>query len=115
MKHNIKTGQTVYRNFGAKDVKSYLVTKVGNKYFYLDNDFHNRYPISLEDLMYRNKDYSQWNFRVYLDKQEILDEKEHKALFTDIKDSGFDYYQPDRYTLEQLRAIKAIISQSNDK
>lgn len=107
----IYVGQTVYRKKTdyrggwSGEVSECQVERIGKKYFYLKND--NGSPISLNTLRYESN-YSSLSFRVYLSKQEILDEVETSNLISSIRKT-FDYYGSVDLPLSALREIQSII------
>jgi hypothetical protein len=107
----IEVGQILYREVSYRnqptEIKELVVTKVGNKYLYVEG--YEDYPISKETLMYVNKDYSQNNYQVYVSKQVILDKREEYDLTKAIKDIFPQYGYKVDLSLGQLRAIKDII------
>lgn len=101
----LKIGQILYRRNGDS-VKEYEIEKIGRKYFYTKRS---DYPISKETLKYESKEYSQYNFQLFLDKQTILDKTERDKLFNNIGLLFRNYTVPDCLTLPILRTISNII------
>lgn len=54
------------------NIEDVTVTKIGKKYFYLDIFGSEHYPINKHTLEYNDKNYYDCNFKVYINKQEIL-------------------------------------------
>jgi hypothetical protein len=109
---DIQVGQIVFREFHHRgqpvEIKPYTVTKVGKKYFYLNND--DRYPIGKDDLMHRDKMYTQSNFQVYRTEQEITERQEKAELIQKIKSFCDDCKGEIKHcTLEQIKQISAAI------
>ena len=77
-------GQVLFREKINRNAPSEIVEvtvgKVGEKYFYLTG-WEERYPIDKETLKYTDKNYSQSNFQLYRDRQEILDRREKSKLY----------------------------------
>lgn len=80
------------------------VSKVGRKYFELIECPREKYD--LETL--RQVTETNYENKVYLKLQDILDEKEHQKLSDKIKRS-FNGYGKLQYSLEQLRKIAEIV------
>lgn len=102
MEDKIKIGSVLYDS-GLLERK---VTKVGNKYFYVDGD--ERYNYSLETLEYRDKNYSQFTRKLFKDKQVLLDNKEFDKLSLEIR-RVFSGYGKLSISLDKLRKIKEIL------
>jgi len=113
-----EVGQTIYSlNIGnaarwtEQKLTPVVVTKVGRKYFYISD------PDKTDDVQLFEKvhlsnwvqatDYSEC-FRLYETVQAYSDEKERKEIIKIIRKS-FDLYKKQKFTLEQLRAIREII------
>lgn len=108
-------GQVLYREKSNRNAPSEIVEvtvgKVGKKYFYLTG-LGERYPIDKETLKYTDKKYSQSNFQLYRDKQEILDRRE-KSKLLDVLQKHFNWSgNGSRNTLEQLRQVANILGLS---
>ena len=71
----IFVGQTLYRE-KRDNIEEVTVTKIGKKYFYLDIFGSGHYPINKHTLEYNDKNYYDCNFKVYINKQEILYKRE---------------------------------------
>ena len=80
------------------------VSKVGRKYFELTECPREKYD--LETL--RQVTETNYENKVYLKLQDILDEKEHQKLSDEIK-RAFNGYGKLQYSLEQLRKIAEIV------
>lgn len=80
------------------------VSKVGRKYFELDECPREKYD--LETL--RQVTETNYQNKVYIKLQDILDEKEHQKLSDEIK-RAFNGYGKLQYSLEQLRKIAEIV------
>lgn len=110
----LEVGQTVYlKPFGNnvrynKEIKEDVITKVKRKYFQVGEGYR---PLKfiIEDMKQETGGYlAEW--KIYFSKQEILDEEEFEKLSREIKNK-FDGYGKVDLTLDQLRRIKAIISE----
>ena len=108
-------GQVLYREKSTRNEPSEIVEvtvgKVGKKYFYLTG-WEEKYPVDKETLEYTDKNYSQHNFQLYRDKQEILDRKEKERL-TDVLYKHF-HWSGNKYknTLEQLKKAVEVLGLS---
>ena len=108
-------GQVLYREKSTRNKPSEIVEvtvgKVGKKYFYLTG-WEERYPVDKETLEYTDKNYSQSNFQLYRDKQEILDRKEKERL-TDVLYKHFHWSgNKHKNTLEQLKKAVEVLGLS---
>ena len=108
--HNIQLGQILW----DYKLKEYRVQKIAKNYFYTDVIYRNSpYNFSLDKLRFKHPSYGDLSFSLYLDKQALIDEKETKRL-RDKLVSFFSWNGKQKeLTLEQLKAIYAIISQPN--
>lgn len=80
------------------------VSKVGRKYFELTECPREKYD--LETL--RQVTETNYENKVYLQLQDILDEKEHLRLSDEIR-RAFNGYGKLQYSLEQLRKIAEVV------
>lgn len=128
IKDIVTVGQTVYvlpvNNLARYDnqqgtpieerIKEDVVTKVGNKYFYLENTGAGemKFGIGHHNTLMDISDYSA-NYHVYLDKQEILDKKEYEGLKNKMK-KCFDVFSTVNLNLDQLRRINNIIKEGGN-
>ena len=108
-------GQVLYREKSTRNEPSEIdevtVGKVGKKYFYLTG-WEEKYPVDKETLEYTDKNYSQRNFQLYRDKQEILDRKEKERL-TDVLYKHFLWSgNKHKNTLEQLKKAVEVLGLS---
>lgn len=90
------------------------VTSVARKYFTLKSEslYLGRSRFCIDDGLEDGKGYSS-GYRVYLNKQEILDEEESKNLHLEIREKYFGLGRGP-IALEKLRAIKDILSKTDD-
>ena len=105
MKNKIEVGQTIYLNEKAGPQPAKVI-KVGNKYFQIDAPGYHRTQFFIETLL-SNTNYGCPE-RVYLDKEEILDEKEAVKLKSELLNT-YNYFN--RLNLDQLKRIKSIIEE----
>ena len=108
-------GQVLFREKINRNAPSEIVEvtvgKVGKKYFYLTG-WEERYPIDKETLKYTDKNYSQSNFQLYRDKQDILDRREKSKLY-DLLQKHFNWSgNGSKNTLEQLRKAVEVLGLS---
>ena len=108
-------GQVLFREKFNRNAPSEIVEvtvcKVGKKYFYLTG-LEERYPIDKETLKYTDKNYSQSNFQLYRDKQEIFDRREKSKLY-DLLQKHFNWSgNGSNNTLEQLRKAVEVLGLS---
>jgi hypothetical protein len=108
-------GQVLYREKSRRNEPSEIVEvtvgKVGKKYFYLTG-WEERYPINKETLKHEDKNYSQSNFQLHRDKQEILDRKEKSSLLDKLQKHFNWSGNGSRNTLEQLRQAVEVLGLS---
>lgn len=100
----------VYDRNSEPRIRESTITKIGRKYFYLDNDEKNN-PVFIGDNTYHCKDYCQFDFTVYESEKEITDMWESKILGEKISKffSWSGNYK--KITLDQLKEIEKIIEQ----
>ena len=113
--HAVFVGQVLFREKFNRNSHSEIVEvtvgKVGKKYFYITG-FGERYPIDKETLKYTDKNYTQRNFQLYRDKQEILDRREKSKLY-DLLQKHFNWSgNGSKNTLEQLRKAVEVLGLS---
>ena len=87
------------------------VTKVGRKYITVKFRTYKEEQFSIED-DYRQKYTSGGaDYKLYLFKEEVIEEREADAIYYQIK-REFDYYRNNsKFTLNQLIRIKSIIEE----
>ena len=109
----IFVGQVLYRNrlsrYAANEIQEVVVSKVGKKYFYLTGWEEKRYPINKVSLQYNNKIYSQSDFQLYRDKQEIFDRTEKSDLLNKLQKHFNSFANGSRNTLDQLRKAVDVL------
>jgi hypothetical protein len=103
----MQVGQTVWVTGGFRDkgITADVISKIGNKYFYLtgsDNKF------DLKTL--RSVTNGNYPYQVYL-SLEIYQLEQETIILTDKIKKAFSGWGKLPYTLEQLRAIDKIISE----
>jgi hypothetical protein len=86
------------------------ISKVGNKYFYFDDCRFRNTRFFVDNLQEDGRGYSS-NFKVYLQKQDILDEDELRSL----REKAYNFFGRtggDRnLTLDQMRRIDEILKE----
>lgn len=98
----------VYERNSKPSIKEAVITKIGKKYFYLNNDEKN-HPVLIIDNTYHCKNYSQYNFTVYESEKEITDIWDLKFIAEKISKffSWSGNYK--HLTIDQLKEIERII------
>lgn len=102
-------GMKLYRE-KAGTIEEYTISKIGNKYFEIAEN--SRYRYDKNTLWYVNTNSSQFNHKLYLTKQEILDKNELNDLHDKLK-RHFSIYSQKTNTLEQLRQVVKILGIDN--
>lgn len=87
----------------VNSIEECKVTKVGRKYFYVDNSSD---KFNIDNL--RHDSECHYDRQAYFDKQEILDMVELSALYQEIQGFFSSYGKP-KLTLEQSKRVKDII------
>ena len=107
----ISEGQKLYRlhtgKYDHSRIEELTVSSIGKKYIYLI-ELGNNFPVNKFDLTYEHKNYSQNNFRLYADKQDVLDVVERDSLTT-VLIRHFTFHGIKQDSLEQLRNIASIL------
>lgn len=112
--HNLQVGQVVYRvsvRWGeSMSIEECLIKSIGRKYFEIDNGQYGECRIRLDTLCYTNEHHPMSNYKVYLDKQEILDLIEFNRLYLKIQ-AKFTGFVGTKYglSLSKLREIVKIL------
>lgn len=108
-------GQVLYREKSNRNAPPEIVEvtigKIGKKYFYLTG-LEERYPVDKGTLKYTDKNYSQSNFQLYRDKQEILDRREKSKLLNILQKYFHWSGNASRNTLQELRQVSEILGLS---
>ena len=84
---------------------------VGVKYYTVKKDY-GRKKVSIIDLKYVDKNYSQSSSQFYITQQDPLDNREMLITYSEIR-RYFSRNYTSKLSLEQLRQIKHIISSCN--
>lgn len=110
----IKIGTILYSEYTKRDktkeISKHTVTKIGKKYFYIDDEHSPRHcNYSIENLKYKSKHSSQYNNQLYFNEQEILDKNEKSEIISFLR-NFFSYNYNVKLSLESLCKIKQIIT-----
>lgn len=104
----IKINQKVWVTPGHYDNKTEpyeaVVTKVGNKYFELNNNAREKF----DNKTLKQSNGINYNTQVYISLQQIQDKKEHKQLSNFIR-TKFGSYGNIPFSLDKLRQIAEIL------
>lgn len=92
-----------FRN--SKEPYEATVSKVGRKYFELEDGFREKYDLENG----RQVLDSSYVKKVYLTFQEITDKHERDKLYSTLRAKFSDYGTP-KYSLEQLRKVAEILN-----
>lgn len=105
-------GQKLYREVffrtGPSEIKEYEVESIARKYFYL-KELGRHYPVDKKTLWYEDKNYSQSNFHLYVDKQSILDRREKERLKANLQRHFSWDGNSNKNTLEELREAAKVL------
>ena len=106
----LKIGQKLYKKTKT-DLKELTIKSIGKKYFYVVESPYLRDKIRIEDLCFEDYNFCQNNYKLYVSKEEIDDEIEASAIYSEIRKNYFDTYSTPReiLTLDKLRQILKII------
>ena len=111
MSNKPKQGDTLYLDVTAfsrdPKIKPVTVSKVGRRYFYINDDVE---PYDIHDLKYTNSVNSDYNLQLYRTEQEIHDM--HQRIYL----RGMVYHEvmQNRHllTLDQLQRINNILNEN---
>ena len=84
-------------------VQTAKISKVGNKFFYLEGNYVKDYKFDLKTLSNVRENGGNYVFQCYLSQQELNDKEEHQRLVKNITP------HISRLSLEELRTIHALI------
>jgi len=110
----LKVGQKVWMRYNGFDsrrsieIKEGLVTKVGRRYFEVNNNDYTGGRFEIDTMIESGE--TNYRDKAYLSKDEIENEIEFGKLSSEIT-AVFKTYSKLPLSIEQLRAIKEIISQ----
>ena len=104
IKQKLEVGQKLYSEIKGGQIKTHIVSKVGKKYFEVEND-RSRYH--LENFLAD----SEWTrTQLYIDNKELENKIELKILMDSIR-LRFSGYGTKDLSLDQARKIKAILEE----
>ena len=86
------------------------VTKVGRKYITVKFRTYKEEQFSIEDDYRQKYNCGGADYKLYLSKDEVVEEKEAEEIYSQIRHK-FSAYKNSEYTLEQLKRIKSIIGE----
>ncbi len=101
----LKVGDKLY----DYSLKEYTVSSIGRKYAGFKES--RRVSMRLDNFMATSNSW-QNSFRLYADKQDIIDEIEHHNLIQKIR-KYFSMWEGKNPTLDQLRRVDEIISENS--
>ena len=110
-KAKIQVGQKLwlvpahYYSKDSREPQEEIVSKVGRKYFELQEQPKRKY--SIETL--QEEIDSSYKGQCYLSLQEILEKREREALINKVKQIFGSYGNPKEITLEQMRKIAEVL------
>lgn len=113
----LEVGDVLYYEYSGRGVKDLgeirekVITKIGNKYFYCNNDL--KTPYAIDSLRYHS-DVSVYGIQLYHSKKEIEDNIELAEISKKIS-RYFDRFSGAKLNVDQLRQIKAIIEPTETK
>lgn len=92
-----------------------IVTKIGRKYITVKWDKWSEVQFDKES-DYRNKTEGSCDYKLYLSKEEIIEEHEADKLYKNIRDKYFDRYGGNngKFTLDQLKRFMEIIKENEE-
>lgn len=92
-------------------VKEVEVTSVGRKYITVGKEKYSQIKFEIENDYREHYTCGGADHKLYVSKQEILDEHESNQLYDGIKSCFSNWVNNDKYSLDQLRRIKAILEE----
>ncbi len=114
---DLKVGQKVWIRYAgfdsrhSRDIREGVITKVGRKYFEVNNNKWDGGRFEIETMIESNN--SNYKDHAYLSIKDIEEEIEFGNLSSEIRKT-FGHYGKLSFSLEQLRAIKEIINPSSN-
>lgn len=112
----LKVGQKLWLRYcgfdhrKSREITEVIISKIGNKYFYVEGEGYYGGGKFDKENMQQAVD-SNYKDTAYLSMEEIEKEDEFESLSNNIR-AAFNGYNRINYSLEQLRAIKAILNPS---
>lgn len=112
----IKEGSNEHRRIKDKPFENRIlrvtVTTVGSKYVTVQLNHWEKISFDIADDFRQAYDCSE-DYKLFLTEQDIYDYEESRALFKEIRIAFADYSSSEKYSLKQLKAIKAILENKN--
>lgn len=93
-------------------IKEKVVTKIGKKYITVGNNTGSTYGEEKFDITQDFRHYytiGSADYKLYLSKDEILEDMECEKLYNDIKNLFSSYDNNRKYTLKQLQKVKELL------
>lgn len=93
-------------------IKEKVVTKIGKKYITVGNSTDSTYGEEKFDITQDFRHYytiGSADYKLYLSKDEILEDMECEKLYNDIKNLFSSYDNNRKYTLKQLQKVKELL------
>lgn len=105
----VKLGDVFYQNSSGDRILTHVVERLGNKYFYTSlNGRSIDKKFLIENLKYKNKDYSQFDIQLYRTIQEIESINRFNLLVIEVS-RFFNFFGAKSLKIEQLEEIFKII------
>lgn len=89
------------------------VTKIGRKYITVKFNKWNEEQFSIEDDYRQKYTLGGANYKLYLNKEEIINDFKANKIYVSIQ-YYFSSYKNSRFTLDQLKRIKEIIDENKE-
>jgi hypothetical protein len=93
-----------FRN--SKEPYEATVSKVGRKYFELEDSFREKYDLQNGNEVSETSTYAK---KVYLTLQEITDKRDREKILSELRHQ-FAYIHSPKHSLEQLRKVAEILN-----
>lgn len=111
----IEIGQKLYyevtdnRDRPTGEIKELTVSKIGNKYFYCNNN--SEYKYDLITLRFNHKDYSSCDRQLYVAMELIEEKNERIRLLNEVQSFFSSHTKPKKLSVMQLTQIWDIINE----
>lgn len=102
----LEIGQKLYSEIKDGQIETHIVSKIGNKYFEVENK-RERYVI---ESLCSDSEWVSSRTQLYLDDKELENKIELRLLMNLIR-SRFNGYGIENLTLDQARKIKSILEE----
>lgn len=116
----LQVGMTVYLRpmlnaaRRTKEIQECEITKIRNKYFDVQRKDGGLTVTFIVETLRERTNYSP-DWELHFDRQEIVDENEHIAIFRQLFKTVTEFPRGDKLTLDQLRRIKVILDEEEPK